>query len=174
MKLTTKILTGLAPVAIVGAITPTVVSCSCSGKSYSINYGDNINCYDKKRDGYKSVKSVIKAIKNKVNVESDHEKTLSLAQINADLAIDLNYQNVYFDLIASSTIITGTPVIITDWKSTVGEDGIRHYSFKYNDTEYADVVASYINQSNKAFLQFDGGKQLKVESYTYRDCKIGE
>ncbi|MCQ3914336.1 MAG: hypothetical protein MJ201_00680 [Mycoplasmoidaceae bacterium] len=99
MRLTKKFLTALAPIAIVGVITPTVVS--CGNNDYKINYGDDINCKDKKdKKTYQKVDKVKAAITNKINVETDRSKEISASDITGKIATESSvFQNIYYEFV---------------------------------------------------------------------------
>ena len=101
MKLINKFLTALAPVAMVGVITPTLVACN-KGSSYTFKYGDDVNCLKKELGHYHSRKDVKNAVKSKLSLAPRGEVELNV--INADLAskaAGIQIQFLYFELIAS-------------------------------------------------------------------------
>ncbi|MCQ2957064.1 MAG: hypothetical protein MJ233_04520 [Mycoplasmoidaceae bacterium] len=116
MKLN-KILTVLAPITVVGTIVPTVVSCNTD--TMTINFGDSINCKDKenKDPAYHSLETVQNTIKKCVNIEESD--SINVNNINAQIKLGNTkiIQNVYYDLIASLTILNGFEILLTSYTS---------------------------------------------------------
>ena len=166
MKLITKLLTTLTPVAIVGAITPSIVSCGCSGKEYKIEYGDSINCKDKKeKKTYKKIDKVQTAITNKIQVETIEEKQISVTDLNSKIKTDVAvFQNVYYELVYHYAFTT-KGFTLTDWQGIQTSEPT--WEFKINDQPY-DVIFTYYNNSGKVWLK--AGTNLDFVSHTYEHC----
>lgn len=179
MKLSTKLLTSISPLVLVGTIVPTVTSCGCSGSNYAINYGDDVNCMNKDAQNYHSIDDVKKAIKDKVQVETDTTTVFSAATINAKIYTqDIPYQNVYYDLIAGYVFNKEEPVWITGW--SIGSPS-KSWTFKWGESQaQLDNIKfeyQYNQVDNKLHLALSEAidvlsyTYIDVLSYTYKDCK---
>lgn len=166
MKLTTKLLTTLTPIAVVGAITPSIVSCGCSGKEYTIEYGDAINCKDKKeKKTYKKVKKVQEAITNKIQVETTEGKPVTITTLNAKIKTDIAvFQNIYYELVYHFAFTTDG-FTLSDWSGT---QATPVWTFKIDNQPYSDVAFEYYNNSGKVWLK--AGTNIDFASHTYEHC----
>lgn len=161
---TTKLLTILAPIASVGVIAPTISLTSCGGNTYSIDYGANINCRDKKGENYQKLENVQSAIKLRVNVETQ-PKDVGVAEINAKLDQTASFQNIYYELVANYAILAPQEFTLINWSANKDN---KTCTFNLNGTEYKDVAYQYVNENGKVRLQYGN---LTIDSYTYQYCK---
>ncbi len=169
MKLN-KFLTVLAPIAVVGTICPAIVSCGCSGDNIVINYKDNVNCKEDKKDDkdvqYHSLSTVQTAIKLKV---ADHERgTVSVDAINDSIAAGETQivQNIYYDLVASLTILTGSEIFLTGYDATLSTNKLN-VTFNLDGAPYTLDDVQYKFDQN---VMYFGSGSNQYKSYTYKDC----
>lgn len=165
MKLSTKILTSLTPIAIVGSITPAIVS--CSKHEYIISYGDNINCKDKKGENYHNLKSVKGAITNKLNFESDEGKEINIDNLNNSIKTDTTvFQNIYYEYVYYLSNTNTAGFVLTGW---TGSQADAKWNFTIEGQEFHDANFQYASVDNKIYLQINSG-EIQFESYTYKLC----
>lgn len=167
MRLTKKFLTALVPIAIVGVITPTVVS--CGNNDYKINYGDDINCKDKKdKKTYQKVKTVREAITKKIQVETIG-RIIDLQELNTKIYVEdsQEYQNLYYEIVYHYAFLVDEKVgfTLTNWKFESSS-----WFFAIDGTEYKNTDLYYDSDENKKiYLCFDEGN-IKFISHTYQHC----
>lgn len=171
MKLN-KFLTVLAPLTVVGTICPAIVSCGCSADNMTINYKDDINCKEDRKDDkdvqYHSLSAVQTAIKLKV---MDHERgKVSINVINNSIASGETQviQNIYYDLIASLTILTGAEIFLTGYTPTA-DAGQLNIEFNLDGTNHTLNNVQYKFDDTQNAICFGSGTE-QYKSYTYRDC----
>ncbi|MCQ3915369.1 MAG: hypothetical protein MJ195_01095 [Mycoplasmoidaceae bacterium] len=98
----------------VGVITPTLVACN-KGSSYSIHYAQNINCYSRSESDYQNLSTIKSAIKSRADIQPT-QTGVNVSEINGKISTDAKvFQNIYFDLIASYTILSNKVIYIADW-----------------------------------------------------------
>lgn len=168
MKLN-RFLTALAPVAIIGTIAPIISS--CGGKEYVINYGDNINCRDKKAEGYQKKEKVVKEIKKHAQKEKAGFFDISITNNKIKTNDTQTIQNIYFDLVAS--ILNNDTINLSDWSHNhTGDAEAISYTLNGEAKDWTSVYYAY-NDEGFIYLTFDTesstGNQL-YRSYTYWDC----
>ena len=93
MKLHTKLLTILLPVATVATVAPIAVSCS-SSSTYVLKYGSNLQTTESGKDNYVSLDDLKKGAKNACNIYNEHSVTQTYLGNVSD-------EQKYYDLIAS-------------------------------------------------------------------------
>lgn len=168
MRLTKKFLTVLAPIAIVGVITPTVVS--CSNKDYKINYGDDINCKDKKdKKTYQKVAAVREAITNRIQVET-REMEIDLTILNGYIhdKDSKENQNIYYEVVYHYAFLVDEKVgfTLTNWKYMSEDDT---WSFTLDGTKYDETFFEYVSENGRIYLA-TGDTSIKFISHTYEHC----
>ena len=175
MTLIKKLLTASLPVALVGVVTPTIVSCSCHKDSYSYEYGDHINCLDKSDGDYHKRKDIANAAKAKAYREPQGK--ISLATANGKLTGKTGGQFAFNDLIASLVIIAEKNMNLKK-------------GWTYNDTTYKiqcdltygeelvhipsgqDLTFSYIYDDDQFKLVIDNALWTPIRSYAFYDCTL--
>lgn len=189
MRLNKKFLFSLAPIAIVGVCTP--VFASCAAATFSINYGDTINCLNEKnakgekRNDYKSIDDIRRNVVPYLpqqparpisfsEIDKMWEKTIGLDK-------DGGKKQLYYDLIASETYIgvcidlqwiinsDGT-VDITLWESNASAPIVGHklhYHKKRINPE--DPHSNYIA---KICMETNEGEREIRDSQIYKNCII--
>lgn len=172
MRLTKKFLTALAPIAIVGVITPTVVS--CGNNDYKINYGDDINCKDKKdKKTYQKVDKVKAAITNKINVETDRSKEISASDITGKIATESSvFQNIYYEFVYYNVnTYANDGFTLTGWSATMGTEA--RWVFTINGQKCENVIFKYTCEEEKIHFvgTGDDGYTINFLSHTYEHCK---
>ena len=172
MKLSTKLLATLAPIT--GIIVPVTISCGCGSNNYVINYGDAVNCKDEKADGYKSLEDVQKAVRNKANKEPKHN--IDDAFLNTINPCNTNEkaQMVYYDLIASYTIIDNDAIKLTGWTGTSGNPFTFTFDLETGSGSYSvsNVTITYEHENTQINLVVKQNNVVKIKhpSYQFSDC----
>lgn len=157
---TTKLLKVLAPIA---TITPIVALSSCGGPTFSIDYGQNINCKNEKDSNYEKLENIQKAIQLRVNVETQ-PKVVNIDELNANLSQLANFQNIYYEVAAYYALLLHSGFTLTDWS---GDINTQKWTFNLEGVVHNNVTFKYINEGSKIRLQFDN---IKIDSYTYQYC----
>lgn len=170
MKLINKILTSIAPIAIVGITTPTLIACS-KGSNFTIKYSDNINCLYVDQENYHSVDEVRNEIKNKIDLETTKQE-ISVGQLNSELRNKtIWYQILYYEIIASYiTFNDPAGISLVDWSESNGSIT----SFKLNNgliNGLGETKFEYKNENNKVYIYYS---TIHFQSYTYKLCSATE
>lgn len=171
MKLKT-ILKISTPIAMVGVMTPIITS--CGGNSFSFEYKEDINCLAKETGEdaipYHSIKSVAGAVKKCADRET--RPTVNLTEVNNGLwGEGGKYENLYFDIIASYSILTSTKFKITNWN----DDSVASKQITFTITlENEQTISGLINTNaydddgTQIFIKLNA--EISIKSYTYKDC----
>lgn len=168
MTLKAKILTTLSSIAAVGIVIPTTVSCSCSKKDYIFNYGDQINCRDKKDDNYHKIKDVKKAAKIKAAKSERRDIDDSdINDINERWSTPQGIKLFFYDLVASAVVTNNEEINFKSW--TVDTTTYSSVSFVWNGQTLQGEKLHYDHaEDNTIWLYLNS--QFKYRSYTYYDC----
>ena len=176
MKLINKFLTALAPVAMVGVLTPTLVSCN-KGRSYEIHYGDDINCLDPTNPNvaYHSVSDVKNAIKSKLPIQPSGQ-SVSINQLNEDLQTNKTwYQLLYYEIIASYVSFeqeNTLGVLLTEWNEVGGS--IESFYLNHNKIIGSGKTKFHYEKiGNEVYIQYSPIEGM-FKSYTYQFCEAEE
>ena len=183
MKLKT-ILKISTPIAMVGVMTPIITS--CGGNSFSFEYGDDINCFEKESGEeavpYHSIKTVAKA--SKKLADRCPPRTIKISDIQTQIKNDEGaFQNCFYDLIASCAIGINEipePLEIKNWSgdfSSTVEWPKFTFTIKliYEGTPQTwEVNNQEIEYSqNSGIIKIvitNGSLHRSWQSYTYQDC----
>lgn len=170
MKLIKKFLTASLPVALVGVMTPTIVSCSCSKKSFDYNYGDHINCRDKDDSNYHKRKDIANAARQKAYREPQGE--ISLAFANNMLTGETGGQFAFNELIASVVVTEELDINLDEWNyddTTYKIQCDLWYGENHIPSEQ-DLTFTYVkdDQTSEIYLQIM--ETNKIRSYAFYDC----
>ncbi|XQP54868.1 MAG: hypothetical protein ACOQNV_01875 [Mycoplasmoidaceae bacterium] len=165
MKLVNKFLTALSPVAMVGVITPTLVACN-KGSSYTIHYGQAINCLTKKEKDYQSLSTIQNSVKSRANLSP--KGSLSIDDINTTLKTDAGFQNIYYDIVASLSIMRQEHFRLFDWSDNFDDQTVKFSVVDIHGLpQYFNNVVTYaVGEHNDICIKIGG---VLFVSYTYKD-----
>ena len=179
MTLIKKFLTASLPVALVGAMTPTIVSCSCSKKSFTFNYKDHINCRDKSDGDYHKKKDIANAVREKAYREQRSEHfDISDAKNQLLKNVEEGGQFAFNDLIASIVITADDTINLNNWDYKINQaeetatlqcdlvcENIEIHSGTINDFTYI-----YQNDDDIKHVYIQLNNTYKLRSYAFYDC----
>lgn len=183
MKLNT-ILKISTPIAMVGVMTPIIAS--CGGNSFSFEYGDDINCFEKESGEdaipYHSIKTIGKAAKKLADRNPPAPITMTEIKTQIKNREDA-FQNCFYDLIASCTIGINDvpqPIEIKSWNgdfSATTDWPKFSFTIKFNfmtaptTWDIVNQEIQYFQVEGKIFIEITNGSQNQSwQSYTYQDC----
>lgn len=170
MKLSRKILATLSPIAIVGFTIPTIVSCSCTSKSFLIDYKQDINCNNKKdKKTYHSLKNIRSGVKSRIQIENQIGKEIILADLNAKLTSSQYYQNLYFEFVYYFAFESNNGFTLFGWTGPETTH-LGQWSFVLNDKPYENVKIEYILHEGDSKIWISCN-DISFPSETYSLCK---
>ena len=172
MKLHTKLLTTILPVATVFTVAPVVVSCS-SGSSYVLSNWTQFQTYDSGKDNYVSLDDIKYGAKNACLMCS-YDTIL-----NIDVANSEPYaSNIYFDLVAHLSLGENGEMEKMSLLKSDDTTWVLKYKIKDKDEQSISFkTLTYVrgkDTDKSIYIKLDDSENSQFKSRTFKSTTVQE